>query len=286
MWPRRSGAQQLVRATIAALLLAPALAAQSQTERGEVAWKAGTMFALQGQPDSAIASFRVARSIAEVVHDSSLLAAALRSAAEVHYVYMGCADSSIMLLRLANSYSVEGDRTAGQLLVRRLAAQGKLAEARQIQEKLFADVKDGVPRTISRESIGYLSGQAAIQVGAGQDASAFATLVQAREIADRLASGDALDPNRPKAYSNLNSVNYWITFEMAQIMLRGKGKGVGTPADGRALMDAIASTTDDPEDGNERRFSVFRLADRLTVNAWRCTMRGETCAVPSPRKCP
>ena len=287
MLPARNGFKRAALATMFSLSIVAACAqAQSQTERGENAWKAGTVFALHGSADSALASFRSARTIAETVHDSSLLAAALRAAAEVQSVYMGCTDSSLALLRLANANSIAGDRTAGQLLVRKLAAVGKGAEARDVQAALYADVKDGVPRTITRESISYLSGQAAMQHAAGQDAAAYATLVQARNVADRLASGDALDPAAPPNYTSLNSTNYWVTFEMAQLMLNTKARGVGSIAEGRTLMDAIANNTDDPEDGNERRFSVFRLADRLTVNAWRCSMRGEKCAVPTPRKCP
>jgi hypothetical protein len=280
----RSDRTRALAAAVVALCLAVNASAQSQTERGEVAWKAGTTFALQGNADSALASFRTSQRIAEAVHDSSLLSAALRGAAEVQSVYKGCSDSALLLLQHANDISIAGDRIAGQLLVRRLAAAGKLPDARALQVALYADIKDQVPRSISRESVNFLMGQAAIQRAAGQDQAAFTSLVQGRDIADRLANGD--DKTQPKMpFTTINSVNYWVSFEMAQLMLNTKSKGVGSLADGKSLMDAIANNTDNPEDGNERRFSVFRLADRLTVNAWRCTLRGERCAVPKPPKC-
>ena len=181
------------RAALAAALIvaAPiALIAQSQTERGENAWKSATEFALQGKADSALKAFADARSIAQAIHDSVLMAAAYRGAAEVTFVYRGCRDSSLALLRKGVEISIPGDRAAGQILVRELAASGMLAEARTVHAALYADIKDQVPRSISRESIGYLSALAAIQRGAGQPAAAFATLKNAREIADRLASGD------------------------------------------------------------------------------------------------
>jgi len=85
--------------------------------------------------------------------------------------------------------------------------------------------------------------------------------------------------------TDINSQNYWVTFEMADLMLTSTTRGVASKTEGKALMDAVATATDEPEEGNERRFGAFRLADRLAVNAWRCTLRGETCPVPPPRGC-
>jgi hypothetical protein len=275
------------RALITGLLLIPgALLAQSETERGEMAWKAGTTFALQGNADSALASFYRARTIAESVHDTSLLTAALRGAAEVQSVYFGCADSSFALLRLAQEKSIAGDRAAALLLIRRLASAGRLDEARALHASVFADLKGEVPRSITRESVGFLISQAAIQRAAKQHTAALATLRQARTIADRLANGDVADSAANKALTEINPQNYWVTFEIADLMLKSTTRGVMSEAQGKALMDAVANETDEPEEGNERRFAAFRLADRLAVNAWRCTMRGEKCPVPAPRKCP
>lgn len=267
------------------VVAATPLLAQSETERGEIAWKAGTTFALQGNADSALVSFDAARRIATSVKDSSLLSAALRGAADVQWVYMGCADSSLTLLRAANAISIQGDRTAGQLLVRRLAAQGNLAEARQLHTTLYADIKDEVPRSITRESVAYLTGQAAIQRAAGQHAAALATLRQARTIANRLATGDDTAKAAAIGGTQITSQNYWVSYEIADLMLTSKTRGVMSPTDGKALMDAVANATDDPEEGNERRFAAFRLADRLALKAWRCAMNGEKCPVPPPRKC-
>ena len=259
--------------------------AQSETERGEIAWKSGTTFALQGNADSALASFDAARRIALTVKDSSLLSAALRGAADVQAVYMGCADSSVVLLRSANAASIQGDRTAGQLLVRRLAVLGKIDEARQVHTALYADIKDEVPRSISRESITYLTGQAAIQRAAGQHVVALATLKQALTIANRLANGDDTAKAAAMPVTEITSQNYWVVYEIADLMLTSKTRGVMSATEGKTLMDAVANATDDPEEGNERRFAAFRLADRLALKAWRCTMNGEKCPVPPPRKC-
>ena len=68
-------------------------------------------------------------------------------------------------------------------------------------------------------------------------------------------------------------------------MLKSTTRGVASATEGKAVMDAVATETDVPEEGNERRFTAFRLADRLAVNAWRCTMRGEKCPIPVPRSC-
>ncbi|MEP6766551.1 MAG: hypothetical protein ABJB66_19710 [Gemmatimonadaceae bacterium] len=260
-----------------------ALIAQSQTERGENAWKAATAFALQGKADSALGAFEQARNVARAIPDSVLLAASYRGAAEVHSVYRGCRDSSLALLRKAVEVSIAGDRGAGQILIRALAAAGKNAEAREAHTALYADIKDQVPRSISRESIGYLSALAAIQRSAGQQAAALSTLQNARMIADRLASGD--DSTVKYATTDITSLNYWVTYEMAQLMLTSKVKGVSAPTEGKALMDAVARATDEPEEGNQRRFKVFRLSDRLVVNAWRCEMSGEKCPLPPPGKC-
>lgn len=284
---RHSVAMMIVAScTIAAMAVAPSSGqAQSPTERGELAWKAGTVHALQGNADSALAAFASARAIAESVHDSSLLAASLRGAAEVLGAYRTCGDSALALLRQARQVSIAGDRTAGQVLVRRLALAGKIAEARTIHAALYSDLGGEVPRSITRESVSYLSGLAAVQRAAGQHAAALASLRSAREIADRLANGDVVDSLPKSLGTSINSQNYWVTFELAQLMLTSKTRGVASPTEGKALMDALASTDDEPEEGNEHRFSVFRLADRLTVKAWRCQMQGEKCAVPPPRKC-
>ena len=87
------------------------------------------------------------------------------------------------------------------------------------------------------------------------------------------------------APTDINSLNYWVTYEMAQMMLTSKVRGVSAPADGRELLNAVARATEEPEEGNERRFTVFRLADRLSVRAWRCELNGEKCPVPPPGKC-
>ncbi|MEP6781618.1 MAG: hypothetical protein ABJC26_17090 [Gemmatimonadaceae bacterium] len=269
---------------VALITAAPiALFAQSQTELGENAWKTAREFALQGKADSAIAAFAQARSIALTLHDSSLLAAAYRGVAEVQAVYRGCRDSSLALLRKGVEVSIPGDRGAGQLLVRQLAAAGKTTEALAIHTALYADIKDEVPRSISRESVGYLSALAAIQRGAGQQSAALETLKSAREIADRLSSGD--DTTVKRAPTDISSLNYWVAYDMAQLMLTSKVKGVSAPAAGKILMDAVARDTDEPEEGNERRFKIFRLADRLVVKAWRCELNGEKCPVPPPGKC-
>lgn len=274
------------RLLLTGLLLVPgALLAQSETERGEIAWKAGTTFALQGNADSALASFYKARSIAESVRDTPLLSAALRGAAEIQRVYFGCNDSSFALLRRASENSIDGDRAAGQLLLRRLAEAGRLDEARSVHAALYADLKGEVPRTITRESVGYLTGLAAIQRAAKQHTAALATLRQARTIADRLANGDVADSAAKTPLTDINSQNYWVTYEIADLMLKSTTRGVASKTEGKALMDAVANETDEPEEGNERRFTVFRLADRLAVNAWRCTLRGESCPVPPPRGC-
>lgn len=259
--------------------------AQSETERGEIAWKSGTTFALQGNADSALASFDAARRIAVSVKDSSLLSAALRGAAEVQAVHMGCTDSSVALLRAANAASIQGDRAAGQALVRRLAVLGKFDGARQLHAALYADIKGDVPRSISRESITFLTGQAAIQRAAGQHVAALASLKQARAIANRLANGDDTEKAAAMPVTEINSQNYWVSYEMADLMLKSKTRGVMSLAEGNTLMDAVANATDDPEEGNERRFAAFRLADRLALKAWRCTLNGERCPVPPPRKC-
>ena len=259
--------------------------AQSETERGEIAVKSGTTFALQGNADSALASFDTARRIAVSVKDSSLLSAALRGAAEVQLVYLGCIDSSMTLLRAANAASIQGDRAAGQVLARRLAALGKFDEARQLHAALYADIRGDVPRSISRESITYLTGQAAIQRAAGQPVAALASLTQARLIANRLASGDDTEKAAAMPVTAINSQNYWVSYEIADLMLTSKTRGVMSPAEGKTLMTAVANATDDPEEGNERRFAAFRLADRLALKALRCTMGGEKCPVPPPRKC-
>lgn len=274
------------RALITGLLLIPgAVFAQSETERGEIAWKSGTTFALQGNADSALASFNRARSIAESVRDSSLLSAALRGAAEVQAVYFGCADSSFALLRRAHESAIAGDRAAGSILLRRLAAASRLDEARALHSALYADLKGEVPRTITRESVAYLTALASIQRAAKQHVAALATLRQARTIADRLANGDVADSAAKTPLTEINSQNYWVTYEIADLMLSSTTRGVASKTEGKALMDAVAIETDEPEEGNERRFAAFRLSDRLAVNAWRCALRGEQCPVPSPRSC-
>jgi tetratricopeptide (TPR) repeat protein len=274
------------RVLVTGLLLLPAIAtAQSPTERGEVAWKAGTVFAIQGNADSALTAFYRARDIAESVKDSHLLAASLRAAAEVQQVYFGCADSSLTLLRRAVSVSADGDRAAGLLLIRRLAATGKADEARALHVKLYEGLKDEVPRSISRESISYLTGQAAIQRAVGQHVAALASLRSARSIADRLATGDVVDSATAKSLTDISSQNYWVTYALADLMLNSKTRGVMSPTEGKTLMNAVANATDEPEEGNERRFETFRLSDRLALKAWRCTMNGEKCEPPPPRTC-
>ena len=131
------------------------------------------------------------RTIAEAVRDSSLFSAALRGAAEVQSVYFGCADSSFALLRRAHEASQTGDRLRDNCCCAG-RGQRELDEARAVHTAMYADLKGKVPRAITRESVGFLMGQAAIQRAAKQH-SAARNASAGSTIADRLANGDVAE---------------------------------------------------------------------------------------------
>jgi tetratricopeptide (TPR) repeat protein len=248
------------------------LAAQS-LEPGEADWQAGQAFALRGEADSALAAFGRALAIARTERDPGLASAARLGMAEVFAVWRRQRDSAEVAYREATQLAEPGDYAAADAYVRWLAQRGRGREARDLLTRTFAAVD--VPRTIKRESIVFLLGEAAIQRGSGNPVAALSTLTRAREIAERLGRGDVEEA----PVNGVSTVSYWVLHDLAMLRLDPQGGAARNATLGRALRDSTDAAAA-LDDGGVPRFTVGRLADRV-ARARRLCGAGP-CDTPPP----
>lgn len=274
-------------ALFAALVVSsvPATAhAQGDDEEAVRAWRAARAHAVEGRADSALAQYTIARTRSQAVGDMAMVAAALRGAAQVHAVHVGCGDSALVLFRDAVAKSETGDRQSADALVRYLATRGNTAEAQQLLNQSYASV-EGLGRAITRESMTWYQGTAAIQRAEGKEAAALASLTSALNIAARLRAGDVSD-SVAKPTGDVDPINYWVVYDLAQLRLHAKARSVANAATGKKLMDALVTAGIGLDERDELPVPVARLFDTLVLRAHQCAMNGGSCTAPSLARCP
>lgn len=286
MWSITHPAAVRVRAACIPLLVAIVLGApltvhaQRPVEPGETAWREGQTFALRGEADSALAAYTRALDMARRDRDPGLASAARLGMAEVYDVWRRCADSAEVAYREAMRLAEPGDLSATDGFVRWLATQRRTREALELLQRTYAAID--VPRTIKRESIAYLLGEAAIQRAAGNHATALSTLTRAREIADRLAVGDVDSASA----NGVNAVNYWVLHDLAALRLDPRAGAARSTSVGNALQADLDGATSVSDTGGIPRFTAARLADRVARARRLCgTGPCETPPPPTERRC-
>jgi hypothetical protein len=173
-----------------------------------------------------------------------------------------------------------GDYAAADAYVLWLARQGDQAAARVLHARAYAPIENDVPRTITRESVNFLIGLAAIQVANSSRNGALSSLRSARRIADRLAVGGA-DTAPTEA---VRPDNYWVLHDLARIYLDPASRSARNPAEGRELRRMLDAATDVSDNGGHPRFTVGRLADRIARARRTCT--SASCRLPPPPRVP
>ena len=266
---------------VSALLSAGRLSAQD--DAGRLAWRDGRRFAIDGQPDSALAAYARAATLARSSGDRAISTAALRGTADVYLVYKGCADSALRLLTDATASAAEGDRSAADALVRLLSSRGDVTKARSTLVKAYEDLP-GVGRQITRESVTFLQGMATIERFSGHEAAALSTLSSALQIAVRMHEGDAHD-GVSHAVGTVSAENAWVLYDLAELRLHAKSSGIASPRDGTRMLDQLIEAWPTVSEHELSPFPVSRLRERLELNARACVRDGKSCPVPKPPKC-
>lgn len=273
----------LLTVGVAALVASTPSAARAQPDEARVAFRAGRALALAGHPDSALVTFAAVGSMARASGDWAMLTAAARATADVYLVYRSCADSAVRILQDAVTIASPGDRSAADALVRVLAASGDAAGARAVLVKAYADVPS-VGRNITRESVTFLQGMAAVERAAKHEDAAATALSSALQIATRMHEGDIQD-SATHAVGNVTAENAWVLFDLAQLRLHAKSAGVVSVKEGTRLMDQLSAAWPTVEDPDTVRFPTSRIGDRLLLLARECQKNGTSCPVPKPTKC-
>ncbi len=270
----------------AAVLVASASARDIAAQPGDAVmrWRAGRAFALSGQVDSALRAMERAGAAAQAAGDYATEQATRRARADL-WSLRGCADSATRLLREAVVAASPGDRSSADALVRLLASRKAVAEARTVLVKAYGDVPS-VGSTITRESVSFLQGMAAVELAGGQESAAMATLNSALAIAVRLHEGDVKERSA-HAVGEITHENAWVVFDLAQLRLTAKSAGIRSPREHARIMSNLVTawpTLDAlPDDG----FPITRFADRLVMRAALCAADGSECPAPIVAKgCP
>lgn len=277
--PKRAPALILAAAVTALLFAAPARL-DAQTD-GERAWRAGQAAALKGMADSAMAAYEEALRLARQDRDNELASAARMGMAEVWDVWRRCRDKAREAYEDAVQLTSEGDYAAADAYVLWLARQGDQAGARALHARTYTPIENEVPRTVTRESINFLLGLAEIQVANSSRSGALSSLLSARRIADRLATGD----QDTSPTSAVRPGNYWVLHDLARLYLDTKsGPAVRNVAAGNALRRQLDAASDVSDNGAHPRFHVGRLADRVAAIRRTCTTAA--CRLPPPPTVP
>lgn len=277
--PRRT---LLIAAVVVANGMAGVLPAQSSD--AVVRWRAGRDLALRGQVDSALRTLEQAGAGARTAGDLATEHATRRGRADL-WMLRGCVDSASRILREAVTAAVPGDRSSADAFVRLLSSQQAVAEARTVLVKAYGDVPS-VGRSITRESVTFLQGMAAVELAGGQESAAMATLTSALAIAVRLHDGN-MTARREHAVGDLTVENGWLLFDLAQLRRTAKSTGIHSPREHARIMDNLVKgwpTLDvRPDDG----VPITRFADRLAMRAALCAADGSACPAPVVAKgCP
>lgn len=260
---------------VACTALAHPLRAQAiPPSDGDRAWQAGQAAALRGMADSAMSAYEEALRLARQDRDSELASAARLGMAEVWDVWRRCRDSARAAYEDAVQLTSEGDYAAADAYVIWLARQGDQAGGRALHARTYTPIENDVPRTITRESVNFLVGLAAIQIANSSRSGALSSLNSARSIAGRLSTGD--EGTIP--LSEVTPGNFWVLHDLAGLLLDPASRGVRNVAVGSALRRQLDAASDISDNGLHPRFTVGRLADRVART--RRTCKTSACRLP------
>ena len=277
--PRRT---LLIAAVVVANGMAGVLPAQSSD--AVVRWRAGRDLALRGQVDSALRTLEQAGAGARTAGDLATEQATRRGRADL-WMLRGCVDSASRILREAVTAALPGDRSSADAFVRLLASQQAVAEARTVLVKAYGDVPS-VGRSITRESVTFLQGMAAVELAGGQESAAMATLTSALAVAVRLHDGDVKERSS-HAVGEITHENAWVVFDLAQLRLTAKSPGIRSPREHARLMSNLATAWPTLDVLPDNGFPITRFADRLVMRAALCAVDGSACPAPIVAKgCP
>lgn len=273
--------RRAARAAVTLLLLSSgtASATLAQDDPALAAFRAARGLAMAGQADAAVAAFTRTADLAKTGDDKAIETAALRGAAELLALTRPCTDSAEAMLRRAISVANSGDRSAADALVRLLASRGNVAGARQALVAAYSDVPS-LGRAITKESVRYLQGQAAVELASGHEAAALSALSQALAIAARLHVGDVSD-TVAKPTGAVDETNGWVMFDLGMLRLTAKSPSVRQPKAGASILDLVSAASALMLDGGEYEpYPILRLGDRLMLQS----RRAGSTTVP-PRAC-
>jgi hypothetical protein len=228
--------------------------------------RAARGLAMQGQTEAAITAFGRAAEQARSSDDKAMYVAALRGAAELLALTRPCTDSAERTLRLAMSVADPGDRSAADALVRLLASRGNVAGARQTLVAAYSNVAS-LGRAITKESVRYLQGQAAVELAGGHEAAALSALSQALSIAARLHAGDVSD-TVAKPTGVVDETNSWVMFDLGVLRLTATSPSVRQLKAGASILDLVSAASPLMLDGGEdEAYPILRLPDRLMLQS-------------------
>jgi len=276
----------LAGAALAPALVPARLAAQADTPdvaRAIRDLRTGRLLALEGRVDSALVFFTLSKLNAHDAGDQRIEQAAIRARADM-WLLRSCADSAQRILRNAVALAPAGDRTSADALVRLLAERGQVADARAVMVSAYSDAT-GVGRTITRESITFLQGMAAVERAGGQEAAALSSFTSALSIAKRLHQGGVTD-SIDTGVGEVTDENRWVLFDLASLRRSAKATGVRSIKEADRItkqlveaLEAMESIPDDP-------FPITRYGDRLVLRRAQCVADGTTCPAPvTPKGC-
>ncbi len=276
-----------LRALVAAAVLVSAAATRdlmAQSGEAVVLWRAGRALALRGQVDSALRTLEQAGSAARTSGDLATEQATRRGRADL-WMLRGCADSATTILREAVTAAPPGDRSSADALVRLLSSRKAVADARSVLVKAYSDVPS-VGSNITRESVTFLQGMAAVELAGGQESATLATLNSALAIAVRLHEGDVKERSE-HAVGEITDENAWLMFDLAQLRRTAKSPGLQSPREHARIMGNLVKAWPTLDVLPDNGFPITRFADRLVMRAALCAVDGSECAVPIVAKgCP
>ena len=280
----RTSALTLVIGFTALVAVAATRDLEAQSGNAGTFWRAGRALALRGQVDSALRTLEQAGAAARSSGDAATEQATMRGRSNL-WTLRGCADSATKILREAVATASPGDRSSADALVRLLASRKAVTDARSALVQAYTDVPS-VGRNITRESVTFLQGMAAVELAGGQESAAMATLNSALAIAVRLHEGDVKERSQ-HAVGDITDENAWLMFDLAQLRRKAKSPGIFSTREHARLMASLVKawpTLDVlPDDG----FPITRFADRLVMRAALCAADGSECPAPIVAKgCP
>ncbi len=283
VWQSREALRAAFLRGIAGLVLVTPLSLFAQDPAARISLLGGKRLALESKADSALAAFATSAAAARASGDQATGVAAMRGRADVQLLFRGCADSARRILSEAVAASATGDRSAADALVRLLASQGRLSEARTVLVTAYEDVPS-VGRKITREGVTFLQGMATIERFGGHESAALASYNSALQIAVRLHEGDIADSSE-HAVGEITQENAWVMFDLAQLRLHAKSPTVASLRAGERIMDQLVDALPVVSDQTASPFPLMRIGDRLLLQAHACAKSGKPCPVPKPPAC-